>query len=490
MSAPNADGTRDGEPSATTEGERGAAEAWDEAGHEAEAKAGAGTETTPELPPETPPGPDGLPLVGNAHSLVRDPEAFFEELSGYGDVVGYSIPRLQFCAVLHPELIERVLLTDVERFGKYGFEDLGGEFASEGLLLTEGEQWRRQREAVQTAFTVDRVGSYADAMTRYADDLVAGWDDGQEVRLDEAFADLTMQVLAHSLFDIDLDGEAAAIVTEFAATLNDRGSLDGLSAFLPTWVPTPENRRYRRILSEFREFVDALIDERRGRVDEYDDVLSILLTAADDEGRTMSDVELRDQMATFLFAGHETTSLALTFAVLQVAAREDVRERLDEEYATVLGGDPPGLEDVTELAYTDRVIQETLRRYPPAFVTFREAREEVELGGYRIPEGTKLTLPQFHVHTDERWYDDPERFDPDRWTDGLEASLPDFAYFPFGGGPRHCIGMRFAMLELRTVLPTVLQRVGFDLLSSPDPDLDMAVTLRPAEPVRARVRKR
>jgi cytochrome P450 len=135
------------------------------------------------------------------------------------------------------------------------------------------------------------------------------------------------------------------------------------------------------------------------------------------------------------------------------------------------------------------VIQESLRLYPPAFIIFREANEDVELGGYRIPEGTKVTLPQFHIHTDERWYDDPMSFDPDRWTDGFEDELPDYAYFPFGGGPRHCIGMRFAMLELKTVLPTLLQQVGFDLVSDPDPELDMAVTMRPAEDVRMRVRK-
>jgi len=441
------------------------------------------------LPTETPPGPDGLPVLGNALSLVRDPRAFYEEMSEYGDVVSYSIPRLQFCTVLHPGLVERVLLTDNEAFGKYGFEELGGEFASEGLLLTEGEQWRRQRTTIQNAFTMDRVRGYGDAMVDYTERLVADWEDGEAVRIDEAFSRLTLQVLAHSLFDIDL-GTEAALVREFATTANDRGSLDGVSAFLPTWVPTPKNRRYRRVLSEFRAFVEELIDERRGRAEEYDDILSLLLTATDEDGTPMSDVELRDQMATFLFAGHETTSLALTFTLLEVTKRDHVRERLDEEYERVLGGAAPEPTQIPQLAYTDQAVQESLRLYPPAFIIFREAREDVALGGYRIPEGTKVTLPQFHIHTDERWYDDPLRFDPDRWTDGFEEALPDYAYFPFGGGPRHCIGMRFAMLELQTVLPTLLQQVEFDLLSDPDPELDMAVTMRPAEAVRMRVRKR
>jgi cytochrome P450 len=457
------------------------------AGDDAEGPAPGGAEGAT-LPAETPPGPGGLPLLGNALSLVRDPRSFYDEMSEYGDVVSYSIPRLEFCTVLHPDLVERVLLTDHERFGKYGFEDLGGEFASEGLLLTEGEQWRRQRTAVQNAFTMERVQGYGDAMADYTRRMVDGWDDGEAVRIDEELSRLTLQVLAHSLFDIDL-GREADLVREFATIINDRGSLDGVSTFLPTWVPTPENRRYRRVLAEFREFVAALIEERRGRADEYDDILSLLLTAEDGDGRTMSDVELRDQMATFLFAGHETTSLALTFTLLEVAKRDDVRERLDAEYADVLDGSAPDPTQVPQLEYTDRVIQESLRLYPPAFIIFREAREDVELGGYRIPEGTKVTLPQFHIHTDDRWYDEPMTFDPDRWTDGFEAELPDYAYFPFGGGPRHCIGMRFAMLELKTVLPTVLQRVDLDLLSDPEPELDMAVTMRPADPVRMRVRR-
>ena len=442
-----------------------------------------------ELPVETPPGPDGVPVIGNALSLVRDPRGFYEEMSEYGDVVSYSVPLLDFCTVLHPDLVEQVLLHEQDAFDKFGFEELGGELASEGLLLTDGEQWRRQRTIVQDAFTLERIQGYGDAMARYADELVAGWEDGDEIALNREFSRLTLRVLTHSLFDLDLADEAA-VVTEFADVLNDRGSLDGVSTFVPMWIPTPENRRYKRVLGEFRTFVEGLIDERRGRAAEYDDLLSLLLTAEDETGETMSETEVRDQMVTFLFAGHETTSLALTYTFLELAQRADVRDRLDAEHDAVLDGSTPGLTDLDDLSYTEQVIQESLRLYPPAFILFRTVRDDVELGGYRIPEGTKLTLPQFHIHTDDRWYDDPETFDPDRWTGGFEESLPDYAYFPFGGGPRHCIGMRFAMLELKTVIPTVARQVDFELLSDPDPEFDMATTLRPSEDVRVRVEKR
>jgi cytochrome P450 len=245
-------------------------------------------------------------VIGNALSLIRDPQSFFDEMSEYGDVVSYTIPRMNFCTILHPDLVERVVLTEHDKFGKYGFEELGGEFATEGLVLTEGEQWRRQRTIIQNAFTLDRINSYGDMMARYADDLVESWTDGEEVALNRAFSTLTLRVLAHSLFDLEL-GESDSIVTTFANVLNDRGDMDGLSTFIPLWVPTPANRRYRRVLEKFRTFVEQLIDERRGRADRYDDLLSLLLTAETEDGRGMTDTELRDQMITFLFAGHETT---------------------------------------------------------------------------------------------------------------------------------------------------------------------------------------
>ncbi|MFC6823797.1 cytochrome P450 [Halopelagius fulvigenes] len=442
-----------------------------------------------DLPSKTPPGPDGLPVVGNARSLIRDPREFYDKLSEYGSVVGYRLPWMEFCTVLHPELIERVLMVDYERYAKWGLEDFGGEFAPEGLLLTDGEQWRRQRTTIQNAFTVERIQSYGDTMAQGATEMINGWDDGEEIALNQAFSKLTLDVLTRSLFDLQLS-EGSDIVTEFAETLNDRGSIDGISTFLPMWVPTPKNRKYKRVLSEFRSFVDGLIDERRGRADEYDDLLSLLLAAEDDDGNTMSETEIRDQMVTFLFAGHETTSLALTYTFLELAKEPSVRERLDTEHDSVLGGGAPGLGDLNNLSYTEQVIQESLRLYPPAFIMFRKVTEDTELGGYRIPKGTRLTLPQFYIHTDERWYDAPERFDPSRWTEEFEDSLPDYAYFPFGGGPRHCIGMRFAMLELKTILPIVAQSTEFELLSDPDPELDMATTLRPAEDIRMRVSKR
>lgn len=451
-----------------------------------------------------PPGPNGWPLLGNTVQFVRDPFAFYDRLASYGDVVSYSVAGQPFCTVLRPEHVRRVLVTDAEKYGKWSAEEFGADFASEGVLMTEGEQWRRQRKALQPAFTLARVRAYGDSMVTFAADLVGGWTEGERVALDREFSGLTLRILAKSLFDID-STERGHVVREAAAALNDRADARTLSAFLPGWVPTPANRRYRTRMSRFEAFVNDRIDERRveRRTDRNadphrEDLLSLLLDVTDENsgidddsaGATMSEREVRDQLITFLFAGHETTSLALTYTFLSLARHPEKRAVLRTELDSVLGGDTPSVTDLPELTYTEKVIKEALRLYPPAYVIFREVRENVELGGYEIAAGTRLTLPQFRLHTDERFFEAPQEFRPERWTSEFEAELPDYAYFPFGGGPRHCIGMRFAMLELRLVLTTIAQEADLELVSDPDPDLRMSATLRPEDPIEARVRER
>jgi len=441
----------------------------------------------PEAP--LPPGPDGLPLLGNTLSIAGNTFGFYEELAEYGDVVTYTVAGKRFVTLLHPDLVERALLSDFESFRKWSGQEFGVDLAPDGLLFADGEQWRRQRVAIQGAFTLDRIETYTDAMVEYAGRTVDSWDDGGTVAVDRAFSRLTLRILARSLFDLDI-GDEEGVVTRTADVLNERADARNLQVFLPQWVPTPLNRRFDRAITDMESLVADLIDERRADPGEYDDLLSLLLTVEDDEGRPLSRAELVDNMVTFLFAGHDTTSLALTYTFLLLSTHPEVREELDREHETVLGGDPPGIDDLDELTYTERVIKESLRRYPPAYVLFRQAAADLEVGGYRIPEGTVVTLPQFRLHADPRYWDDPDEFRPERWTDEMEAALPDYAYFPFGGGPRGCIGMRFAMTELLHLVPTIAQRVDFDLLSDPEPERQASVTLRPAEPVEMRVRKR
>jgi cytochrome P450 len=438
-----------------------------------------------------PPGPDGIPVLGNTLQFTSDPQTFYDELASYGDVVGYSVARQRMATVLHPDLVEQVLVTDSDSYGKWDLSDFGTHFAPEGLLFTEGEQWREQRTQAQPAFQLDRIRGYGDAMAGYAHGLVDDLDDGEVFAANQRFSELTLRILADSLFDLEVDGsEAGEAITRAAEALNERADPDGITTFVPTWVPTPSNRRYRRAMDEFEDTADELIAERHAAdAEAHDDLLAMLMRAGDD-GDGMSDTELRDTMLTFLFAGHETTSLALTYTTYLLAEHPDVADRLRREVDDAVEGDTPGAFEVFGLELLDRVCTESMRLYPPAYVVFREAREDVELGGYDLPEGTKLTLPQFRIHRDGRWYDAPDEFRPDRWTDEFEGSLPEYAYFPFGGGPRHCIGMRFAMLELKLVLATLVRNCRFDYVGDEPPEPRMAATYQPAEDVRVRVEKR
>lgn len=459
--------------------------------HDSSLDANTEAESVGVIEASVPPGPDGYPIVGNTPQIVREPIEFLEGLRTYGDVVRYRIAGNTVTALLHPEYVERVLVEEPDRFERYLFEDRGFDFAPEGILFTDGEQWRTQRRIMQPAFTIDRIRSYAETMSGVADATADRWARGDEIVLNRACSRLTLEILASTLFDVEVDptGDDEAIA-QAARIINEQANSRSVASYIPEWVPTPGNRRYRRAMADYRDRVTELIDRRRGGGENADDLLSILLFAEGPDGTTLSEEEIRDNLLTFAFAGHETTSLALTYAFLLLSQHEAARSRLDAELETVLDGAVPTFADVSELEYTERVIKEAMRLYPPAFLMLRKATADAVIGGYEIPAGSVVSLPQYLLHRDERFYDEPDAFRPDRWHDELEAQLPDYAYFPFGGGPRHCIGMRFAMLELKLVLATLAQRFEFELLSDPEPKLAPGATLQPAEDVRMRVTER
>ena len=473
----------------------------EDAGHADSAEytesADGGTATTADA--VEPPRLGGWPLIGNTVAFVRDPFGFYDRLESQGDAVRYSVAGSEFCTFFDPAYAEEILVERNEQFRKADlFRDAASGFAERGLLLTEGGVWRDQRVRMQPAFTPDRIQSYADAMVTYAERMADEFEDGDVVDVDDAMSELTLKILAKSLFDIDVEGRREPI-REATAALNERGDATGASAFLPDWVPTPENRRFERAMADFEATVDELVAERRdgggsggtggAGTDDRDDLLALLLDAEGPDGTTMSEDVVRDQMVTFLFAGHETTSLALTYAWHLLARNPEKREKLRAELDDVLGDERATMADLPSLTYTEKVVEESLRLYPPAYVLFREPIEDVRVGPYRVRGGTTLTIPIFTLHRDGRFYDDPDAFRPERWTDDFEDELPDCAYFPFGRGPRHCIGMRFALTELKLVLATLARRVAFEPTYDGDPDLAMSATLRPETEMRMRVRK-
>lgn len=449
-----------------------------------------------DTPNQRPSGPAGLPVLGNTLSCIRQPMSFFEELREYGDVVLCNFPKIRAVTLFHPEHIEDVLVTNQDDYRRWNFDELraivGNDFAPEGLAFNEGDQWRKQRHLLQPMFGLNRLRGYADAMVESAERTVETWDDGEVVTLNHAFSDLTLEVLTHSLFDLDVR-ERGEVVPHAAEVLNNRARMQGLGLvelLLPSWIPTPGNNRYRETMNAFDETVDRQIAKRRANPSGYDDLLARMLTTESDEGYTLSDSEIHDQMLTFLFAGHETTATALTFTWLLLATHPEKRGQLETEVENVLEGASPSPADLEDLTYTEHIIKEALRLYPPAAMLFRETIADTEIGEYTIPEGTKILLPQFVVHSDERWYIDPEQFRPERWNEETGPDRPEYAYFPFGGGRHHCIGMRFAMMELKHIVPIIAQRVDFELLSEPNPKVQMEMTLQSTEDIQMRVHKR
>jgi cytochrome P450 len=439
------------------------------------------------LPPER----DGLPVLGSAVAFARDPYAFYDDVAAHGDVVRFSLGPIDMVGVLEPDVIESVLVEQFDQFRKPD-QNGGVDVLSDGLLLSDGEQWQRQRERLQPMFYRERIEAYAETMGEYAAATADEWvtADGS-VDLLEATSTYTLRVLGKTLFGIDTDEHRQA-VRAGAEAIRERSSQSPVTLDVPDWVPTPKNRRYRRGIDRLEGVVDDVLaaqSEDAGG----DDLLSLLVDAGgeDGDGPGPSEREIRSQLVTFLFAGHETSASALTWALYELGRKPAVAARLVDEVDAVVDGPYATLADLPELGYTEQVLRETLRRYPPAAAIFRETDEAVELGGYRVPADTFVVLPQFHVHTDERWWDAPLEFDPSRWDDVADppGDRPEYAYFPFGGGPRHCIGMRFARMELTLALATVARRcrVTHD---HDDVGQDVGSTVRPDETVRATFERR
>ena len=431
---------------------------------------------------------DEPPVIGSAVAFGRDPFAFYEGLAEYGDVVRFSMANYDMATVLHPAYIEQVLIDDFGSFRKPK-TTVDMSVLSEGLLLTDGERWRAQRTMLQPMFYRERVATYARTMGEYAARAADEWVQQDELDVKEAMSAYTLRVLGKTLLGVDTDEHQSA-VRAGAEVIRERTAENPVTVQIPEWVPTPANRRFHRGVGAFRDAIDDLVDKHR-RESGGDDLLSLLLDAEYEDGTAPSESEIQSQLMTFLFAGHETSALALTWIVYELGRKPAVADALHTEVDSVLDGEHATLADLPDLAYTEQVVREALRRYPPAAVMFRETREDVAVGGYRIPEGTFVTVPQFHVHRDERWWDDPETFDPDRW-EGVEevpGDRPDYAYFPFGGGPRHCIGMRFALLELQLALATFAKRFAVHH-DHDDVGVDLGATFHPRSPIRARFEPR
>lgn len=434
-----------------------------------------------------PPGPRGKFLLGSGPEVVSNPIRFYSNARrDFGDVVRLrALPTFQWYLISHPTGIERILQTNQQNYPKGKlFNKPIGLLMGNGLLTSEGEFWRRQRRLAQPAFHRQRIAALGSTMTRAAEEMLERWrvyeKSGEAFDVATEMTRLTLQIAGETLLSVDLGNEAnkvgGALRTAFEH-LNYRMSYPWA---LPEIIPTARNRRFLKAKRSLYDVVQEIISERRRQNVDTGDLLSMLMMARDEEtGESMSDEQLRDEVMTILIAGHETGAAALAWCWYLLARNADAERKLREELERVLGGRTPTMEDLKDLPYTKMVFDEVLRLYPPAWALMRQAIEEDEIGGYRIPAKSLIVMSQYVTQRHPEFWEEPEGFEPERFTPERMAARPRYAYFPFGGGSRRCIGDSFAMIEAQLILATVAQHFSPRLVSNRVIEADPTFTLRP-----------
>jgi cytochrome P450 len=438
-----------------------------------------------------PPGPKSN-LVSQIFSMVKGRSTmddfinqmtdWFEE---YGDVFTLSFMGRHLVFIRHPDDIHDVVLRKAGSFRKgpdYTNKQFGlASFLGNGLLTSNGEFWRKQRKLVQPAFHARRIETYADTMVNFTQQTVERWQDGQTIQFDHEMSALTMQIVATSLFSEDVSGD----VEQVAWAMDVLQSLmTSPAVLLPTWIPTPIQRRKRQAIDDLDRIVYGFIEDWRRDWVDRGDLLSMLMMATDEEsGAGMSDQQVRDELVTLLLAGHETTANALNWTFYLLSQHPEVEAKLHEEVDRVLGQRPAVLADLEALSYTRALVEESMRLYPPAWSFARQATEPVEVGGYHIPKDWEVDVISYSVHRDPRWWPAADEFRPERFL-VEDPDRPKYAYIPFGGGPRICIGNHFAMMEAQLVLATIAQHYRLRLAPGEEVTPNPMITLVPKDGIR------
>jgi len=433
------------------------------------------------MPPlRRPPGPPLRFLVGRFPLLGPDPLAVFNRWTrDFGDIFYYRAGWIHVYFLNHPDLIESVLITQSQNFVKDKVIQNSRWFLGQGLLTSEGSEWRRQRRLCQPAFHRERLCSYGHTMSAYAEEMLAAWQDGEVRDIHQEMMQLTMRIVAKVLFGLEVSGEAQKV----AAALNVlMGHTSGFRMIMPPLLrhlPLPALVRVRRAVRELDEIVNRIIRRRRAGGEDTGDLLCMLMAARDEDGSAMTDLQLRDEIMTFLLAGYETTAVSLSWTWYLLSQNPEAARKLRQELNQVLGGRTPQLEDLARLTYTDKVVKESMRLYPPAWSLARSVAKETELAGYRLPVGANVVMSPWIMQRDPRFFDYPQQFDPDRWSEPSTQLRPRFAYFPFGGGSRFCIGASFAVMEANLLLAAIAQRFQLQLVPGHPVTPQPGITLRP-----------
>ncbi len=447
------------------------------------------------------PGPKGRPVVGSVFDFAQEGPEFLTRLAAeYGEIARFNVFHHSMYLISNPALIREVLITKSKLFPK-GKRDLTilKRFVGEGLVTTNGEQHKRQRKLAQPAFHMGRISNYGETMVDYAQHLTAGWSNGQQIDMSDQMMELTMFIVCKTLFDADwatMEDVAKQVGTAIEELQDVTDDSFSLPMQIPLWVPTRNNRRTNAARSVLDRIINQIVAERRacardGQIEDTGDLLSMLLMAEYDDGSAMDDGEIRDQLVTMFVAGHETTSNALTWTWYLLSQHPEVEAQMHNELDTILEGRSPTLVDLPQLPYTEMVLKESMRIYPPAWLlNTRQALEETTIGDYTVPKDGLVMISPYVMHRHPSYFDDPMRFDPERFRPENEAQIEKYTYLPFGAGPRVCIGHSFAMMEAHLILATLAQRFRFELEPTEEIAPNAQVTMSPANGMKMTVVER
>lgn len=409
-------------------------------------------------------------VVRSTIAMIREPLEFMTRISAaHGDIVKFRLLNNEVYLFNHPEAIEELVIARKDLLVKDWLTRELGLVVGKGLLLSEGALWKKQRRLIQPGFHRERIAQYANEMVAFTTRATRDWHTGEVRDLHKDLMRLTLDIVAKTLFGVDAGPRSRRVEAALEVMAH---RFAGADAVIPIGLPLPSNFRTRRAIADLDDVTYGIIKERRASGD-TGDLISMLIASSEGEGG-MSDRQLRDEAITLLLAGHETTAVALGWALYLLAKHPEAQRRVRDEVAQVVGARPATADDVPKLRYAEGVVKEAMRLYPPAWAIGREATEPLSVAGVQVKRGDQLWAAQWVVHRDPRWFPEPESFRPERWE---TATPPKHAYFPFGGGPRVCIGNAFAMMEMVLVLVTMLREL--EVAAVHDVGIAPSVTLRP-----------
>ena len=447
------------------------------------------------MPAAIAPGPKPSLLDALVYRPGRDPLVFFTNLARtYGDVVQYRMAGERIFLISDPQHIKNILVTNNRNFTKSRGLERTKRLLGNGLLTSEGAFHLRQRRLMQPAFHRERVAGYGRTMVDYADRLRRRWaerGDGSTFDVSREMMAVTLAIAGKTLFDLDVESQAAEVGSALTDVMESFWTSMLPFADVLERLPVGPLRKAKTARARLDAIIYRMIAERRASGTDRGDLLSMLLLAHDeDDGSAMTDLQVRDEAMTIFLAGHETTANALTWMWYLLSGAPDVERRMHEGIDGALGGRLPTVADLPSLPFTERVVTESMRLYPPAWIIGRRAIAEYPIGGYVAPARTIFVMSPWVTHRDARFFADPERFDPDRWSPAFKASLPKFAYYPFGGGPRQCIGESFAWMELVLLTATIGQHWRLSLVPGHPVVPQPLVTLRTKHGMRMTLTRR